>query len=183
MTYTCVSKLSIIGSDNGLPLAQRQIIIWTNARMVIIGLLKKKLQGNHNRCSYIFFLENTFENIASNLATNRFRHHCVTVVLCNFATLHVSIKCRVLLHSTTWSITDSDTTKLKPCCAMAVWVVIREMGTTFDYFTLDCSFNLLLRHPRNSTALTYSLYLKISSLTLCDRNPPVRRIALYMSSL
>ena len=172
MTYTCVSKLSIIGSDNGLPLAQRQIIIWTNARMVIIGLLKKKLQGNHNRCSYIFFLENTFV-----------RHHCVTVVLRNFATLHVSIKCRVLLHSTTWSITGSDTTKLKPCCAMAVWVVIRGMGTTFDYFTLDCSFNLLLRHPRNSTALTYSLYLKISSLTLCDRNPPVRCIALYMSSL
>ena len=35
----CVSKLTIIGSDNGLSLWQRQVIIWTNAAILLIGPL------------------------------------------------------------------------------------------------------------------------------------------------
>ena len=35
----CVSKLTIIGSDNGLSPARRQAIIWTNARILLIGPL------------------------------------------------------------------------------------------------------------------------------------------------
>ena len=31
VTHICVGKLSIIGSDNGLPPGWRQAIIWTNA--------------------------------------------------------------------------------------------------------------------------------------------------------
>ena len=37
VTYICVSKLTIIGSDNGLSPGQRQAIIWTNAGILIIG--------------------------------------------------------------------------------------------------------------------------------------------------
>ena len=37
MTYICVSKLTIIGSDNGLsPGRRRQAIIWTNAEILLI---------------------------------------------------------------------------------------------------------------------------------------------------
>ena len=39
MTYICVGKLTIIGSDNGLSPARRQAIIWTNAGILLIGLL------------------------------------------------------------------------------------------------------------------------------------------------
>ena len=39
MTHICVSKLTIIGSDNGLLPGRRQAIIWTNARMLLIGPL------------------------------------------------------------------------------------------------------------------------------------------------
>ena len=35
--YICVGNLTIIGSDNGLSLAQHQAIIWTNARILLIG--------------------------------------------------------------------------------------------------------------------------------------------------
>ena len=35
----CVSKLTIIGSDNGLSPDRRQAIIWTNAGILLIGLL------------------------------------------------------------------------------------------------------------------------------------------------
>ena len=37
--HICLSKLTIIGSDNGLTPGQRQAIIWTNAEIVLIGPL------------------------------------------------------------------------------------------------------------------------------------------------
>ena len=40
VTHICVSKCSIIGSDNGLSPDRRQAIIWTNARLLSIGPLR-----------------------------------------------------------------------------------------------------------------------------------------------
>ena len=40
MTHICVSKLTIIGSDNGLSPERRQAIIWTNAGILLIGPLE-----------------------------------------------------------------------------------------------------------------------------------------------
>ena len=39
VTHICVSKLAIIGSDNGLSPERRQAIIWTNAGLLLIGPL------------------------------------------------------------------------------------------------------------------------------------------------
>ena len=39
VTHICVSKLTIIGSDNGLLPGWRQAIIWTNAGVLLIGPL------------------------------------------------------------------------------------------------------------------------------------------------
>ena len=39
MTHICVSKLSIIGSENGLSPGRRQAIIWTSAGIMLIGSL------------------------------------------------------------------------------------------------------------------------------------------------
>ena len=36
-THICVDKLTIIGSDNGLPPGRHQAIIWTDAGIVLIG--------------------------------------------------------------------------------------------------------------------------------------------------
>ena len=40
VTHICVSKLTIIDSDNGLLSHRRQAIIWTNARILLIGPLR-----------------------------------------------------------------------------------------------------------------------------------------------
>ena len=40
VTHICVSKLTIIGSVNGLSPGRRQAIIWTNAGIVLIGPLR-----------------------------------------------------------------------------------------------------------------------------------------------
>ena len=58
--HVCVSKLSIISSDDGLSPSRRQAIIWTNAGLLLIG---PKLQWNLNQISYIFIQENAFENV------------------------------------------------------------------------------------------------------------------------
>ena len=39
MTHICVGGLIMIGSDNGLSPGRRQAIIWTNARILLIGTL------------------------------------------------------------------------------------------------------------------------------------------------
>ena len=39
VTHICVSKLNIVGSDNGLSPDRRQAIIWTNAGILLIGPL------------------------------------------------------------------------------------------------------------------------------------------------
>ena len=39
VTHICISKLTIIGSDNGLSPKRRQAIIWTNAGILLIGSL------------------------------------------------------------------------------------------------------------------------------------------------
>ena len=43
--HICISKLAIIGSDNGLSPGQCQAIIWTNAEILLIGLLGTNLNG------------------------------------------------------------------------------------------------------------------------------------------
>ena len=42
VTHICVSKITIIGSDNGLSPGRRQAIIWTNAGILLIGPLGTK---------------------------------------------------------------------------------------------------------------------------------------------
>ena len=42
VTHICVSKLIIIGSDNGLSPRRRQAVIWTNAGILSIGPLRTK---------------------------------------------------------------------------------------------------------------------------------------------
>ena len=37
VTHICISKLTIIGSDNGLSPTRRQAIIWTSAGILLIG--------------------------------------------------------------------------------------------------------------------------------------------------
>ena len=74
-----ISKLNSIGSDNGLSPGQRQVIIWTNARILSICTLRTNFSGilMHKRNSYIFINENTFENIVCEMAVILSLPQCV----------------------------------------------------------------------------------------------------------
>ena len=63
VTHICVSKLTIIGSDNGLSLSRRQAIIITNAGMLLIGPLGTNFSEILIEINTFFIHENAFENV------------------------------------------------------------------------------------------------------------------------
>ena len=79
-THICVSKLTIIGSDNGLSPCRRQAIIWTNAGTLLI----RPLATNFSEISieiHIF----SFKNIHLKMSSGKWRPFCLSLsVLSNF---------------------------------------------------------------------------------------------------
>ena len=77
MTYICASKLTSIGSYNGLSPCRRQAIIWTNAGILLIGRLGTNF-GEILIEIYIFSLKkNAFENIFWEMSAILSRPQCV----------------------------------------------------------------------------------------------------------
>ena len=66
MTHICVSKLTIIGSDNGLSPGQRQAIIWSNAGILLIGPLGTNFSEIY--IENVFIQENPFESVVCEMA-------------------------------------------------------------------------------------------------------------------
>ena len=71
VTHICVSKLTIIGSDNGLSPGRRQAIIWTNAGILLIG----PLRTNFNEIS-IEIHTFSFKKICLKLSSAKWRPFC-----------------------------------------------------------------------------------------------------------
>ena len=81
VTHICVSKLTIIGSDNGLSPGRRQAIIWTNAGI----LLMRPLGTNFSEILieiyiYIFIQENCFWKCRLENGGHLSRPQCVELI-------------------------------------------------------------------------------------------------------
>ena len=63
-THICVTKLTIIGWDNGLLPGHRQAIIWTNAGILLIGPLRTKFSEIFIKI-YIFSLKKMLLKMSS----------------------------------------------------------------------------------------------------------------------
>ena len=57
VTHICVSRLTIIGSDNGLLPGRRQAIIWTNAGILLIGPLGTNFSENLIKINIFSFMK------------------------------------------------------------------------------------------------------------------------------
>ena len=93
VTHICISKLAIIGSDNGLTPGRRQAIIWNNA-----GLYIEPLGTNFNEIS-IGIQRFSFKKMHLNMSSAKWRPFCLSLnVLSNCVTwleeswLHLSIE-------------------------------------------------------------------------------------------
>ena len=71
VTHICVSKLTIIGSDNGLSPDQRQAIIWNNAGLLLIGPL-----GTNFSEILIEILKFSFKKMRLNVSSAKRRPFC-----------------------------------------------------------------------------------------------------------
>ena len=72
MTHICVSKQTIIGSDNGLSPGRRQAIIWTNAGILSIGPLGTNFSEN-----LIEILTFSFKKMRLNVSPAKWRPFCL----------------------------------------------------------------------------------------------------------
>ena len=77
MTHICISKLTIIGSDNGLTPARRQAIIWTNAGILLIGRLGTNFSEILIGIQIFSFTKNTRENLVCEMASILSQPQCV----------------------------------------------------------------------------------------------------------
>ena len=69
VTHICASKLTIIGSDNGLSPGRRQAITSTNHGILSIRTSGNKLQWNPRQNLFISIQENAFENVVCERAS------------------------------------------------------------------------------------------------------------------
>ena len=72
MTHICVSKLTIIGPDNGLSPGRRQAIIWTNAGILLIGPLGTNFSEN-----LIGIQTFSFKKMPLKMASAKWRPFCL----------------------------------------------------------------------------------------------------------
>ena len=74
MTHICVSKLTIIGSDNGLAPDRRQAIIWTNAGILLIGPLGTNFSEIFSEIEILTF---SFEKMRLKVSSAKWRPFCL----------------------------------------------------------------------------------------------------------
>ena len=80
MTHIRASKLTIIGSDNGLSPGRRQAIIWTDAGILLIGHLGINFSEIWIEIYTFSFKENAFENVVWKMAAILSRPQCVNCI-------------------------------------------------------------------------------------------------------
>ena len=91
MTHICVSKLTIIGSDNGLLPGRRQAIIWTNAGILIIGPLGTNFSEILIEI-YIF----SFKKMHLKMSSRKWRPFCLGLNVLTSLDLVQTMACRLV---------------------------------------------------------------------------------------
>ena len=99
MTHICVSKLTIISSDNGLPPDRRQAIIWTNAGLLLIRPL-----GTNFSEILIEILTFSFKKMRLKVSSAKRRPFCLGLnVLSNCHKRHGQPRHRYHISLAVWS--------------------------------------------------------------------------------
>ena len=88
MTHICVSKLTIIGSDNGLSPDRRQAIIWSNAGILLIGPL-----GTNFSEMLIEILTFSFKKMRLKVSSAKRRPFCLGLNV--LRRVHIRICCAI----------------------------------------------------------------------------------------
>ena len=125
MTHICVSKLTIIGSDNGLSPHRRQAIIWTNAGILLIGPLRTKFSE-----ILIKILRVLFKKMHLKGSSAKWRPFCLG--------LNVLTHCGQLMPRLQYVLS---TVHVMACCIFSTKSLPEPMLTYFILSPLEINFN------------------------------------------
>ena len=92
-TYICVSKLTIIGSDNGLSPEQRQAIFWTDIRIHLMG----PLRTNFNETLFEIYIF-SFPKMNLKSSSAKWRPFCLGLNVLK-RILNLGIIHRIIMHA------------------------------------------------------------------------------------
>ena len=103
VTYICVSKLTITGSDNGLSPSRRQAIVWTDAGILLIGPLKTNFNEILSKIHTF-----SFKKMHLNMSSAKWRPFCLGLNVLNYT----------LLNPTThhWQCGTTEFPRSRPTC-------------------------------------------------------------------
>ena len=130
MTHICVSKLTIIGSDNGLSPDRRQAIIWTNAGILLIQTLGTNLSDF--LCEIRSF---SFKKMQLKMSSRKWRLSCLGLNVLNpwkpCSQTHISSGLNELTHwgrdkmDDTLQTTFSNTFYLNENCCILIKISLK----------------------------------------------------------
>ena len=106
VTHTCVSKLTIIGSNNGLSVPSHYLNQCWN---IVNSTLRNKLQWNLKGVIYIFIQENPFENVVWKMAAILFWPQCKHQSVPSLVSL-LPVSCVCLPWKAHWSLCKQEGT-------------------------------------------------------------------------
>ena len=93
-THICVSKLTIIGSDDGLSPGRRQAITWTNDGILLIGSLGTNVNEILSK-----FHRFSFKKMHLKTSSAKWRPFCLSLNVLKFHwSLFASVQLTIILH-------------------------------------------------------------------------------------
>ena len=126
MTHICVSKLTIIGSDNGLSPGRRQAIIWTNAGILLILTLGTNFSEILSEIRAF-----SFKKMHLKMSSAKWRRFCLGL---NVLTL--ILRMRVFISSGVSSPTQI-------CCTSDTCMALTESGVSIQT-PITCCYRLCI---------------------------------------
>ena len=145
VTHICVSKLTIIGSDNGLSPGRRQAIIWTNARILLIWPLGTNFSGIS-----IDIQTFLFKKIHFKMSSGKWRPFCLGLnVLKNVKELYPIQKSNVVV------LLKIVRLSLKP-------KILHNFKTTWVFFKIE-------NGPNSGNAKRLCAFTKWSTASFCKK--------------
>ena len=120
VTHTCVSKLAIIGSDNGLSPSRRKPITWTNTELLLI----RPLGTNINEILIEIFIF-SFKNMQLKMSSGNLRPLCLGLSALKWNSNKSAIWFAVLYNWPTMIYMLAN--KLILCCRRVATSCIRPM--------------------------------------------------------
>ena len=99
VTHICISKLTIIGSDNGLSPGRRQAIIWT-----IAGILLIWPYGTNFSEILIGIQTFSFKKMHLKMSSGKWRPFCPGLNVLNKAWRRVFLRCKWSFSSEQWNV-------------------------------------------------------------------------------